>query len=599
MFLFQSGKLYYSEKNYSGWSELREIDEEINSGEWQGDAMLSSDGNYLFFSAYREGEIFNINKMSDKVYHGDILYPTDLFLSKRDSEGNWSYPENLGDVINTRYCERFPFLHPDMKTLYFSSDGHGGLGKLDVFMTTRLSDSCWTCWSKPINLGKEINTIESDAGYKITTSGQEAYFALNNRKLQESSVLFILDVSGSMSGDKIEELKVVSKKTIEDVINNNAEVSITAFDGDCNAPITYYLPFTKDYNEVQLFIDNLYSSGGTPMYEAYYQASHLLKNTASKTSKNKILVLMTDGDATSCYNLNDVLYKLKSEKTLFRTQTIAYGVSENSTAYYDLNEISTYSGGDFYHAASTEDLGAAFEQANSNIYQIVSGPDNKDIYKINLPAHLRPDVVAKIEGELRNSKNKPVSTTIRWEDLETNSVIGTSKSDPIDGSYFIVLPMGKNYGYFVEDTSFFPISQNLDLRNVSNVVEIKKDIKAISFQEMIDEKIAVPMNNLFFNPMKSDLLPSSIPELKRMAKIIKDKNLSVELSGHTDNVGTESMNLKLSEDRANSVKNYLTLQGVSPSKIKSVGYGYSRPKASNETEEGKALNRRVEILFTN
>lgn len=597
MFLFQSGKLFYSEKNYSGWSELIEIDEEINSGEWQGDAMLSSDGNYLFFSANREGEIFNINKMSDKVYHGDILYPTDLFLSKRDSEGNWSYPENLGDVINTRYCERFPFLHPDMKTLYFSSDGHGGLGKLDVFMTTRLSDSCWTCWSKPINLGKEINTIESDAGYKITTSGQEAYFALNNRKLQESSVLFILDVSGSMSGDKIEELKEVSKKTIEDVINNNAEVSITAFDGDCNAPITYYLPFTKDYNEVQLFIDNLYSSGGTPMYEAYYQASHLLKNTASKTSKNKILVLMTDGDATSCFNLNDVLYKLKSEKTLFRTQTIAYGVSENSTAYYDLNEISTYSGGDFYHAASTEDLGAAFEQANSNIYQIVSGPDNKDIYKINLPAHLRPDIVAKIEGELKNSKNQPVSTTIRWEDLESNTVIGTAKSDPIDGSYFIVLPMGKNYGYFIEDTTFFPVSQNLDLRNVSNVVEIKKDIKAISFKEMIEDKIAIPMNNLFFNPMKSDLLPKSIPELKRISKIIKDKNISVELSGHTDNQGSESMNLKLSEDRANSVKNFLISQGVSPLRIKAIGYGYSKPIASNDTDEGKALNRRVEILF--
>ncbi|MFM7681245.1 MAG: VWA domain-containing protein, partial [Bacteroidota bacterium] len=460
MFLFQTGKLFYSEKNQFGWSGLKEIDQEINNGDWQGDAMLSSDGNYLFFSAYRKGEVFNINNMSDKVYHGDILYPTDIFFSKKDSDDNWSYPQNLGETINTRYCERFPFLHPDMKTLYFSSDGHGGLGKLDVFMTTRLSDSCWTCWSEPINLGKEINTIESDAGYKITTSGQEAYFARNNRKLNESSVLYVLDVSGSMSGEKIEELKIVSKSTIQDVINNNAEVSIVAFDGTCNSPITYYLPFTKDYNEVEVFIDNLTSDGGTPMYEAYYQASKLLKNNARSTSKSKVLVLMTDGDATSCNQLSDVLEKLKREKSLFKTQTIAYGVQENSKAYFDLNDISSFSSGDFYHAASTNELGIAFEQANKNIYQIVSGPDNKDIYKINLPPHLRPDIVAKIEGTLKNSKNEPISTTIRWEDLENNKIIGSAKTDPSNGSYFIVLPMGKNYGYFIEDSTYFPLSQN-------------------------------------------------------------------------------------------------------------------------------------------
>ena len=599
MFLFQSGKLFYSEKNLSGWSELNEIDHEINNGEWQGDAMLSSDGNYLFFSAYRDGEVFNVNKISDKVYHGDILYPTDIFFSKKDSDNNWSYPQNLGEKINTRYCERFPFLHPDMKTLYFSSDGHGGIGKLDVFMSTRLSDSCWTCWSEPTNLGKEINTIESDAGYKITTSGQEAYFARNNRKLQESSVLFILDVSGSMSGEKIEELKLVSKSTIQDVINNNAEVSIAAFDGNCNSPITSYLPFTKDYNEVEVFIDNLNSSGGTPMYEAYYQASNLLKKNSSKTSKNKILVLMTDGDATSCYILSDVLNKLKSEKSLFKTQTIAYGVNENSKAYFDLNEISVFSGGDFYHAASTEDLGSAFEQANNNIYQIVSGPDNKDIYKINLPPHLRPDIVAKIEGTLKNSKNEPISTTIRWEDLENNKIIGSAKTDPSNGSYFIVLPMGKNYGYFVEDSTYFPLSQNMDLRNIATATELKKDIKVITIEEMIKDGVSVTMNNLFFDFGKYELLSTSYPELKRVAKIIKRYKLRVEISGHTDDVGDDKSNQLLSERRAMAVKDYLQKLGCQGSSLVIVGFGETKPYVPNDNENNRSLNRRVELRFIN
>ena len=599
MLLFKSGKIFFANKTNIGWTIPQEWSFEINSGEWQGDAMISSDGKNVLFSAVRKGETFNLNKLSYDNYHGDLLYPTDLFVSSIDKYGNWSYPMNLGKSINTRYCERFPFLHPDMKTMYFSSDGHGGLGKLDVYMTTRLSDSCWNCWAEPINLGKEINTAENDAGYKISTSGDKAYFTLNKRKVQESSVLFLLDVSGSMSGDKLSELKKVSKSTCKDVINNNAEVSIAAFDGDCNNPINYYLPFTKDYDQIEGFIDGLVASGGTPMYEAYYRASHLLKNDASSRIKNKVLVLMTDGDAGSCSPLKDVLNKLKKGGKLFKTQTIAYGVSEYSQAYKDLELISSFSRGDIYHAASTKDLDAAFEKANSNIYKIVSGPDNKDLYSLRLPNHLRPDFVAKISGKLTDSNKNPISTVIKWENLETNEIIGSAKTDPKDGSYFIVLPMGKNYGYFIQDSIFFPLSQSLDLRNTKKAITIEKDIIAISYDEMIKNGNAVKINNLFFDFGKSDLLSASIPELKRMAKLIKDYSLKVELSGHTDNIGKDKENQILSEARANSAREFLITIGCNPEKLISVGYGSTKPVATNDTNAKRQLNRRVELRFIN
>ena len=96
-------------------------------------------------------------------------------------------------------------------------------------------------------------------GYKINTSGDKAYFSLNNKKNQESSVMFLIDISGSMDGDKLNELKRVSKETIQEVINNNSEVSITAFSGECNVPIQNELSLTKDFNEVEYFIDNLYA----------------------------------------------------------------------------------------------------------------------------------------------------------------------------------------------------------------------------------------------------------------------------------------------------------------------------------------------------
>lgn len=597
MLLFKSGKIYYSSKTNYGWSGITELEGVINDGEWQGDAMISSDGNNILFSSVRTNEIFNTNKLSDKYYHGDILYPTDIFVSVRDEYGNWSDPINLGSSINTRYCERFPFLHPDMKTLYFSSDGHGGLGKMDVFKSTRLSDTCWNCWSEPINLGKEINTPENDAGYKISTSGDKAYFTKNNRKANETSVLFLLDVSGSMQGEKIEELKKVSKITCEDAINNNAEVAIAAFDGSCQNPLSYYLPFTRDYLQIENFIDNLVSNGGTPMYEAYFQASYLLADESNPKIKNKVMVLMTDGDANSCYRLEDILNKLKLSNKLFKTQTIAYQVNEYSKAYTDLDLISRLSHGDFFHAATTEELGAAFEKASGNIYEIVSGPDNKDLYSLNLPAHLRPDVVARVEGELKDVNNRPISTLIHWEDLESNKIIGTAKTDPIDGKYFIALPMGKNYGYFIEDTTYFPISQNLDLRDSANTVEYKKDIKVVSYRDMIEKGVAVSMNNLFFDFGKHDLLPSSIPELKRVSKIINRYKLKVEISGHTDNIGEDKNNQLLSERRSKSVKDFLIRSGCEGNLLKTIGYGESRPIDTNQNEIGRANNRRVEIRF--
>ncbi len=597
MILFQSGKLLFTEKTFSGWSPAEILDDEINRGDWQGDAMLSSDGNIIFFASLRQGEGYNLNDMNDKIYHGDNAYPTDIFMCKKDEYGNWSYPQNLGGIINTPYCERFPFLHPDMKTLYFSSDGHYGLGKLDVYMTTRLNDSCWTCWSKPINLGKEINTCETDAGYKISTNGDVAYYSLNKRKIQESSVIFVLDVSGSMSGEKIATLKEESKTTIQEVINNNAEVAIAAFDGDCSSPITSYLDFTKDYSEVESFIDNLSEGGGTPMYEAYFEASKLLKANNKNPSKNKVIVLMTDGDATSCSDLDNILNQLKKTKSLFKTQTIAFSVNEYSSAHNDLSYIANFSGGELFEANSTQDLGIAFEQANNGIFEIVSGPDNKDIYKITLPTHLRPDVVARIEGELKDSKSQPISATIRWEDLETNKVIGISKSDPQDGSYFIVLQMGKNYGYFIEDSTYFPISQNLDLRDSTRAVKIKKDLKVISFNEMIENGISLQMNNLFFAFGKFELLPSSIPELKRIANIINAYNLKVEIAGHTDDVGEEQDNQLLSDRRAKSVKDFLIKSGCDKILLQTIGYGESRPVDNNNSEEGRSNNRRVEMKF--
>jgi outer membrane protein OmpA-like peptidoglycan-associated protein len=104
------------------------------------------------------------------------------------------------------------------------------------------------------------------------------------------------------------------------------------------------------------------------------------------------------------------------------------------------------------------------------------------------------------------------------------------------------------------------------------------------------------INNLFFELGKATLTPESDPELKRLVQVMKENaDLKIEISGHTDNTGTDAINEKLSQARADAVKNYLMTAGVAASRIQSNGYGSLKPIASNETEEGRQANRRVEF----
>jgi outer membrane protein OmpA-like peptidoglycan-associated protein len=168
------GDIYYAEFNGKCWTIPEPLPEPVNSVFFDSDGMLAADGRAILFISERPGGVGEFHPKDD-LFHGSYAGNTDIYVYVENDNGTHE-AINLGPVINTPYAEYSPFLHPDGKTLYFSSDGHPGLGGLDVFKSTRLSDS-WTDWSKPVNLGKEINTALNDWGYQINTAGDRAYFA--------------------------------------------------------------------------------------------------------------------------------------------------------------------------------------------------------------------------------------------------------------------------------------------------------------------------------------------------------------------------------------------------------------------------------------
>jgi len=150
--------LYVSNRMGDKWSLPTNLGTMVNSAAWESQPSVSSDGKTIFFASNRPGG----------------LGETDIWFTTINNDGTLTRPVNIGDVINTVGSEMAPFIHPDGKTLYFSSDGHMGMGGKDLFVSRKLND---TTWSKPLNLGYPINTFSDEMTIIVGSDGAVAYFS--------------------------------------------------------------------------------------------------------------------------------------------------------------------------------------------------------------------------------------------------------------------------------------------------------------------------------------------------------------------------------------------------------------------------------------
>lgn len=218
---------------------------------------------------------------------------------------------------------------------------------------------------------------------------------------------------------------------------------------------------------------------------------------------------------------------------------------------------------------------------------------DNDIYKIKTAEEAKPDPVVLVSGTVYNSKTKERLTAgIQYFDLFENAELGTAISNPTDGSYQIALPAGKMYSFLANKEGFYAISENIDLRALENYSELKKDL----YLSPIEKGEVIRLNSVFFETNKAELKKESFNELDRLYNIlVKTPSLKIEIAGHTDDVGSESYNQKLSNERANSVQAYLVKKGISADRLRARGYGELQPVVPNNSDENRAYNRRVEF----
>jgi len=223
------------------------------------------------------------------------------------------------------------------------------------------------------------------------------------------------------------------------------------------------------------------------------------------------------------------------------------------------------------------------------------GKGGLDLYAFQLRDDLRPARTLWVKGRVFDVKTgNGLPCTVELTDLDTRNTISRLQTDE-DGNYLVTLPVGKDYAFTVNRRGYLFFSEHFSLQDNESDSDFVKNIPL----QPIATGAVIVLKNVFFDSKKADLKPESQSELNKLAGLLTDNpKLTIQLSGHTDNVGQPKDNLLLSEQRAKAVVAYLTGKGIAPGRLSAKGFGETKPVADNATERGKSLNRRTELLVT-
>lgn len=458
----------------------------------------------------------------------------DLFYSVK-TENGWSYPCNLGGTINTKNWESLAALGPDGKTLIYSTERSGGKGNSDLWVT-QLTEKGWTA---PKNLGEAVNTGEDEKWPFIAADGKTLYFSSDGHFGFGGSDLFMV-------------------KRLDDTWTNWSEpVNLGRYVNS--------LKNDKDFSVSGSGINGFITRSGMPdgygnndIYQFYVPAQFRPEQVFNVYGR-----INDENDENAHVNIR--YYDLATNEEVNKTATDAsngmYTVAlQKGKKYQVVIDMKGY-----LYYSSILDL------SDPNLLR------NKEAFNLKLKS--KQEELNRIQAELdqQNAKLK--------EALQ-------SGSNDIDALFEQIETTTKRYRKALDDLDKVMAEARYEwLESEGQSLNLRQDYTLQSAK--VGAKFE--LKNIFFDFGKATLRKESETELDKLYEIMAKSEIVIELGGHSDSIGSEEANQKLSQERVNSVRTYLVNKGINEQRLVAVGYGEDQPIATNSTEEGRALNRRVEV----
>jgi outer membrane protein OmpA-like peptidoglycan-associated protein len=513
------GGLYQISKAGDSWSKPSLITPSLNTPKYlESTASITPDGKTIYFASDRLGG------------QGGL----DIYKTSLQANGSWSNPVNLGPEVNTKANEDAPFIHPDQKTLFFTSDGHNSMGGRDIFVTRMVG----TKWTSPENMGYPVNTTVNDNYFTLIADGTRAYFS-SDRK-------------GGMGGQDIYYI---------DLPAESANIPLTMIKGKIlNAETGKPMP-TKIY-----LIDNETDKKLDFVYDPDPETGNYL--VILPPSKNYDMVIESEGFLPYTLNINIPnqtyfyeLYQMVSLKTIKQFDVVVGQEVQVKNAFYDTDS-------DVKADLRKTHEAKLVQGGNVDVYDmmldLMAAQDKDGINYLTDLIQMKDPIEEVNFNEKENSRIEMATRTYYYDESDESKF----EQKQVDGKTIFSLPT-------------FMVNEEI----------MKQKGQTAKKSSVIDKAVLAKSAKIYFDAGKSDLKAQYNAQLDViLAELNKNPDLGIEILGFASAEGTEEMNRDLSNKRAISVLDYINHKGVVRRRIVAKGYGATKDQSASK-EEG----RRVEV----
>ncbi|MEO5978573.1 MAG: OmpA family protein [Chryseolinea sp.] len=512
-------------------------------------------------SAFINNETMN----KQKIDRATMLFKSAEFASKNKSIESNYYLRPLSDTVNEYVLQYFPVLTADQNQLIFTRRLSNDANDDENLVISTKNDK--GRWMKPQPISSNINTRLNEGTCSISADG---------RKLILTSCT---GRDGIGSCDLYQSRKVGNDWSVPENLGRNVNSAAWESQPSLSADgRTLY--FVSDRRAGlglrDIWISTLDKEGhwtkavnaGTGINSAYDEISPFIH------VNNKTLFFASNGRPG--FGGYDIFYSERDSASWSVPKNLGSPINDHEDQF----SLFITADGEKGYYSHEERLENGYSK--SQIYEVVIPPENQIKFKSNY-----------VKGVIRDKKTKaPLAAKIELINIKTNVVESLVESDSISGEYLIVLTQGAEYALYVNKQAYLFKSYNF---NYSEVKDFEPIVINVDLEKITAGSVAI-LNNIFFDVDKFELKDKSIPELEKIKGFLMlNPIIRVEIGGHTDNSGAAVYNRQLSEKRSLSVYKFLVDNGIRKERLITKGYGPDHPLDSNDTEEGRQKNRRIEF----